>query len=150
MIRVCIALFAMTLLAETARADGSVSPCVDALEQVLALQTSLPVYKVVGPESRHYIDDADRPAEIARLRKIIHTSCSADPQARKSEEAEAARLHSARSDYCAGARDALSRMEQKGSRDPADVVADQRKRVAENCPAVSTDNAWLVAPLPQT
>jgi len=35
------------------------------LEQVATLRTALPVYKLVGADSRRYIDDADRPAEIA-------------------------------------------------------------------------------------
>ena len=54
------------------------------------------MYKFVGTDSRQYIDDGDRPAEIARLQKIIVSSCSADPDARRSEETEAAHLHIAR------------------------------------------------------
>jgi len=150
----CIGVFALVFLSETVRADGPVSPCVNALEQIATLQTPLPVYKLVGPDSRRFIDDADRSAEIVRFQKIIGASCSTDLEARKSEQAEASRLHTARSVYCANARDDLSRMEQKDSRDvySSDVVANQRRLVTEDCPTVPTYNVWLVArgPPPQT
>lgn len=146
MIRLGIAPVLATLLACSALANETVSPCVDALEQVAALKTSLPVYKLVGTDSRQYIDDADRPAEIARLQKIIDTSCSADPKARQREEAEAERLHTARSVQCTDELESLSRMEQKDSRDPPDIIAAQRKLVANMCPAVPRANVWLVAP----
>jgi hypothetical protein len=149
MIRQCIALMVIAVFGGTALADGTVSPCVNALEQVAALETALPVYKLTGTDSQQYIDDADRPGEIARLQKIIGTSCSAvNSKARQSEESEAARLHTARSVGCTDARDKLSRMEQKGSRDPRDVVAQQRKFVTDECPTVPIVNVWLVAPLP--
>ena len=144
MIRRCTALVVMAFLAGTALADGTVSPCVNALEQVAALETSLPVYKLVGTDSRQYIDDADRPAEIARLQKIIGTSCSASSKARQSEESEAARLHTARSVQCTDERDKLARMEQKDSRDDRDSVVHQRKLVADMCPTVPTADVWLV------
>jgi hypothetical protein len=146
MIRQCIALMVIAFLAGTAFADGTVSPCVNALEQVAALETSLPVYKLTGSDSRQYIDDADRLAEIARLQKIIGTSCSAaNSKARQSEESAAARLHIARSVGCTDERDKLFRMGQKDSRDD---VAQQRKLVADECPTVPMANVWLVARLP--
>jgi len=146
MIRLCIALVLMAFPAGTALADETVSPCVNALEQVATLETALPVYKLVGADSRRYIDDADRPAEIARLKKIVATSCSAvNSKARQSEESEATRLHTARSVWCTDERDQLSRMEQKDSRDDSDDVAYQRKLVADMCPTVPTANVWLLA-----
>jgi hypothetical protein len=69
-----------------------------------------PVYKLVGGE-RRFLDDADRPAQIARLEKIIGASCSADPKVRLSQETEAKRLRIARSPECAIERDTQSAME---------------------------------------
>jgi hypothetical protein len=123
----------------------SVSPCVDALEQITALEIVAPAYKLVGTDSRQYLDDADRPAEIARVRKIASTSCSKEnSKARQSEEAEAARLHKARSPECALERDKLSMMEQPGSREARSSIEDQRRLVAEHCPTVPTANVWLL------
>ncbi len=122
-----------------------VSPCVDALEQVTALEIVAPAYKLVGPDSRQYLDDADRPAEIARLQKIVSTSCSTKKsKARQLEESEAARLHTARSPECALERDKLSMMEQPSSREARSSIEDQRKLVADKCPAVPTANVWLL------
>jgi hypothetical protein len=70
----------VALLAHSALAGETVPACVDALEQVAALKTALPVYKL------------------------------------------------------------------KNSRDPPDVIAAQRQRVANTCPAVPTVSVWLVAP----
>jgi hypothetical protein len=149
MMRLYIALVVVTFPAGMALADDDVPLCVDALEQVSALGTARPVFKLAGAESRQYIDDADRPAEIARPQAIIGASCSAvNSQALQSEDSAAARLHTARSLWCMDARHQLLLMQQKDSRDPEDVVAQQRKLVAETCPAVQTANVWLVAPLP--
>jgi len=128
-----------------AQTTHPVSQCVDALEQVTALEIMAPAYKIVGTDSRHYLDDADRPAEIARLRKIVSASCSKQKsKARQNEEAEAVRLHEARSPECALERDKLSGMEQPSSREARSSVEDQRKLVAEHCPAVPTANVWLL------
>lgn len=128
-----------------AQTTHPVSPCVDALEQVTALEIVAPAYKIVGTDSRQYLDDADRPAEIARLQKIVSTSCSKQKsKARQSEEAEAARLHKARSPECALERDKLSMMEQPSSREARSSVEDQRKLVVDDCPTVPTANVWLL------
>ena len=128
-----------------AQAINSVSACVDALEQITALKIWAPAYKLVGTDARHYLDDAERPAEIARLEKIVSTSCSSkNSKARQIEESEAARLHAARSPECAFERDKLSMMEQPSSREARSSIEDQRKLVADQCPAVPTSNVWLL------
>lgn len=128
-----------------AQTTHPVSPCIDALEQVTALEIVAPAYKLVGTDSRQYLDDADRPAEIARLQKIVSASCSKQKStARQSEEAEAARLHKARSPECALERDKLAMMEQPSSREARSTVEDQRQLVADHCPTVPTANVWLL------
>jgi hypothetical protein len=138
------AVVGVVLIPTIAHSDGTATrSCVDALEQLSALSTQAPVYKLMGGE-RRFIDDADRPAEIGRLKKVIGASCSADPQGRLSEETDAKRLHIARSPECAIERDKLSAMEQPASHEPPDSLARQRKLVAGKCPLVDTTNVWLV------
>jgi hypothetical protein len=107
----------------------------------MTLKTWTPVFKLVGADQQ-YIRDADRPAEIARLQKIIDANCSASQQARQSEEAEAQRLHTVRSPECAFERDKLAFMQKPGSRDPADVAAAQRNRVIEKCSLDAPGDVW--------
>jgi hypothetical protein len=78
-------------------AQAPVSVCVDALEQLEALQTLAPVYKLIGVHQRQYLADADRPAEMTRLKKIVAASCSAKPKHRLLEESEAKELRVVRS-----------------------------------------------------
>jgi hypothetical protein len=125
-------------------AESSASACVQALEQLATLNTWAPVYKQLSGDERHYLEDADRPAEVARVQKLVSASCSTDPALRASQEAEARRLHQARSPECAFERDKLAAMERPNSRDARDAIARQRKLVAEQCPPVSTADIWLL------
>jgi hypothetical protein len=144
MMRLPFALVAMALLPGMAVADEPASACVNALEQVTTLQALTPVYKPLAVDQWQYIDDVDRPAEIARLQKIIGAYCSAKPQERSSEDSAAQRLHVGRSPECAFERDKLSAMEKPGARAASDSIEGQRKRVAEKCPLVETANVWLL------
>jgi hypothetical protein len=122
-----------------------VSDCVNALEQVEALEVVAPAYRMVGVDSRKYLDDADRPAEIARLRKAVSTACSKPgSKSRKDEEAEATRLHMARSPECALERDKLAMMEQPNSREARASIEAQRRLVSAQCPEAPTENVWLL------
>jgi len=125
-----------------------VSVCVEALEQLETLQTAAPVYKLTGGQERQYLADADRPAEVARLKTIVAGSCGAEPEIRRREESEAEHLHLARSPGCMEDRDRLSMMEKPGSRTPEDDLARLRKRVAARCADVDLSNVWLVHRVP--
>jgi hypothetical protein len=84
----------LTLLPHAVLADqATVSVCVDALEQIEALKTVAPVYKLTRSRERQYLVNAGRPAEIARLKAIVAGSCSAKPKHRQREESEAKQLH---------------------------------------------------------
>ena len=145
MTRVSLLLLILAFIAQMAHADqAGASACVEALEQLAALQTATPVYKLADDGERHYLADADRPAQIARLKTIVDGSCSADEQTRRAEESEAKRLHAARSPGCLEQREALAAMEQPGSRTPRSDLAQQRERVAANCPTVGLSNVWLI------
>jgi hypothetical protein len=148
MMRSCLALLAMGALAGPAFADEPLAPCANALEQAAALETQLPVYKLVPPDSRQYLEDAHRTAELARVRQLVSASCSSDPAARAGAEAEARRLHQGRSPECAFERAKLADMEKPDSRTDRDDIARQRKRVADRCPEVPMAGVWLVAERP--
>jgi hypothetical protein len=135
----------LALLPHAVLADQApVSVCVDALEQLEALKTVAPVYKLTRNQERQYLADADRPAEMARLKTIVAGSCSAIPQHRQREESEAKQLHLVRSPGCTQDRDRLSLMERKDARTPEDDLARTRKRVAAQCPDLDLSGVWLV------
>ena len=142
-------LFGLALLPHAVLANQAHVPvCVDALEQLEALQTVAPVYKLTGGQRRQYIADADRPAEVARLKTIVADSCSAKPKHRQREESEAEQLHFVRSPGCMQDRDRLSMMERKDARTPEDDLARTRKRVLAQCPDVDLTDVWLVEWIP--
>ena len=142
-------LLGLALLPRVLLADQApVSVCVDALEQLAALKTVAPVYKLTRSQERQYLADADRPAEIARLKAIVAGSCSAKPEHRRREESEAEQLHHARSPGCMQDRDRLSMMDRKDARTPEDDLARTRKRVVAQCPAVDLSEVWLVEWIP--
>jgi hypothetical protein len=134
------------LLSPTALFSDSPGPasCIQALEQVATLRTEAPVYKLTASGQRSFIHDADRPAEIARLQEIVRASCSSDPGARASQESEAHRLHVALSPECTNEREKLAAIERPEAHEPADAIAQSRKLVAANCPAVDPKGRWLV------
>jgi hypothetical protein len=144
-------LLGLALLPHAVRADQTpVSVCVEALEQLKTLHLAAPVYKLTGGQERQYLADADRPAEVDRLKAIVAEACSAEPETRRSEESEAEQLHLARSPRCMGDREILSTMEKPESRTPRDDIARHRKRVAERCPDVDLSNVWLILGVPVT
>jgi len=117
---------------------------VDALEQVMTLQDSRAVYKQLANDQREYLEDSKRPAELARIQKVVASSCSADKSMRANEQVAADRLHQGRSPECAFERDKLSAMQKPGSRDPPDIIRDQRRLVTDQCPEVPTSGVWLL------
>jgi hypothetical protein len=94
------------------------SVCVEALEQLKTLQTAAPVYKRTGDQERQYLDDADRPVEVARQKNIVVGSCSAEPEIKPA------------------------------ARTPKDDLLRLRKRLAERCAYVDLSNVGLVHWLP--
>ncbi len=144
MVRLTLLVAGLSLFPATVFADAAQTlSCPEALEQIATLRTPQPVYKLTGPDKRHYIHDADRPAEIARLQKIAAASCSTVPKAKASQQAEADRLHVALSPDCAVARDELAAMG-PNSREPSDTRDAKRRLVAAKCPVVDTTDRWLV------
>ena len=143
--------FGMAFLSQAVQSDQTpVSMCVEALEQLKTLQTAAPVYKLTGNGKRQYLSDADRPAEISRLKIIVVRSCSAKPGIKRREDSDAEQLHVERSPGCIEDRDMLSIMEKPESRTPEDDLTNERKRVTARCPDVDLSNVWLVEWMPPT
>jgi hypothetical protein len=118
--------------------------CSNAREQVETLQTWVPVYKQLDGDQRQYLDDKDRPAELARWQKTVSDACSGNPKEQAAEQAAADALHQARSPECAIERDKLKAMLAPNSREAQDSVEQQRKLVADQCPQVTTRGVWLL------
>lgn len=147
--RTAFLLFGLALLPYAAEAhQTAVSQCVDALEQLEALQTLAPVYKLTAAHKRQYLADADRPTEVAHLKTIVAGSCSAKPKHRQREESQAQQLHRVRSPACMQDRDRLAMMEKQNARTPEDDLARTRKRVQGQCPDVDLSNVWLIEWIP--
>jgi hypothetical protein len=134
-----VALLALAPLAAVA----SDSDCVDALYQVAVLEQQRPVFKQATDGTRRYLDDADRPAELARLRALRDANCSDDPETRESQQQRAEELMAALSRQCAEARDKLAAYEDPATHTPDDQIERQRAFVERHCRGGERTDLWL-------
>lgn len=116
--------------------------CVDALYQITLLSQRQPVYKQAADGSRRYIEDAERPTELARLEAVRDQNCSEDPATRRSQVQRSGQLMAAMSPRCAEARDQLANYEDPATHTPADQVARQRAFVEQNCSGGERIDLW--------
>jgi hypothetical protein len=116
--------------------------CVDALYQITLLNQRLPVFKQAAGGSRHYIEDAERPAEIARLQGVRDQNCSEDPATQRSQVQRAGQLLGAMSPRCAEARDELASYEDPATHTPDDKIERQRAFVEQNCRGGERTDLW--------
>ena len=117
--------------------------CVDALYQITLLNERRPVFKQAADGSRRYIEDAERPAELARLLGMRDQSCSDDPTTRRSQAQRADQLMLAMSPGCAEARDKLANYEDPATHTPDDQIARQRAFVEQKCRGGERIDLWL-------
>jgi hypothetical protein len=75
---------------------------------------------------------------------LFDTHCSANQEARQSEESEAQLLRTVRSQECAIKRDTLAFTEKPGPRAPPDTAAEQHKLAAECCLLDASGEVWLL------
>jgi hypothetical protein len=116
--------------------------CVDALYQITLLNQRQPVFKQTADGSRRYIEDAERPAELARLQQVRDQTCSDDPTTRQSQEQGAGQLMIAMSPRCAEARDKLANYEDPATHTPDEQIARQRAFVERNCRGGERFDLW--------
>jgi hypothetical protein len=117
--------------------------CVRAMAQVRILNENPRVYKRGPEESRQYLEDAARSAELARLEGLVADTCSKDAYERRSQDEEADRLVVAAGLDCMIERDKLAMMEQPKARTPQSDIDRKRAYVAEHCPDVPLEDFWL-------
>lgn len=116
--------------------------CVDALYQITLLNQRQPVFKQFADGSRRYIEDAERPAELARLQQVRDQACSDDPATLESQEQRAGQLMRAMSPRCAEARDQLANYQDPATHTPDDQIARQRAFVEQNCRGGERVDLW--------
>jgi len=116
--------------------------CVDALFQITLLNQRQPVFKQAADGSRRYIEDSERPAELARLQRVRDQTCSDDPTTRRSQEQRADQLMIAMSPRCAEARDKLANYEDPATHTPDDQIERQRAFVEQHCRGGERTDLW--------
>jgi hypothetical protein len=128
--------------APAADAAAQDSFCVDALYQITLLNERRPVFKQAADGSRRYIEDAERPAELARLLGTRDQTCSNDPTERRSQEQRADQLMYAMSPGCAEARDKLANYEDPATHTPNSQIERQRAFVEQKCRGGERIDLW--------
>jgi len=116
--------------------------CVDALYQITLLNERRPVFKQAADGSRRYIEDSERPAELARLQRVRDQTCSDDPTTRRSQEQGAGQLMFAMSPGCADARDKLANYEDPATHTPDSQIERQRAFVEQKCRGGERIDLW--------
>jgi len=126
-------------------ADGTLDDarCVDALFQLQVLQGDWKVYKAGPGDERLYLDDRDRPAEIARLASERDAACSDDPAELASQRARAGDLFQSMSPDCLEAREKLRNLQRPTARSAPSDIEKQQAWIAAHCPDVQRDGVWL-------
>ena len=129
--------------AETAGDSRHDARCVDALFQLEVLGGDWKVYKAGPGDERTYLDDRDRPAEVARLSRERDTTCSDEPGVLASQRRRAEELFQALSPDCREAREKLQDLQRPTARSAASDIEEQQAYIASHCPNVSRDGVWL-------
>lgn len=130
-------------------AESAVTPapddgkCVDALYQIALLSEKRRAFKPGPNDTRIYIEDRDRPAEIERLSRERDTNCSDDQATRMSQQQRAAELMQTLSPDCQSAREKLEMMLDPSTRTPDADIERQRTYLQEHCPGGSRDDLWM-------
>jgi hypothetical protein len=128
-------------------AAGDDQRCVEALYQLELLVGKYKVFKPGPGDSRTYLDDRDRPAEIDRLGRVRDETCSDAQPAQGSQKRRAAELFHALSAGCREAREKIRLLERPESRTSRNELARQREQLLRSCPEVPDAEApadvWL-------
>lgn len=117
--------------------------CIDALEQIVVLR--MPVLVYIEEDRFHRdITASERRLEIARLTKIVRSSCGKDPKVRAQQDIDAHQLYVARSPECrfVWARYAAMMTPRPGF--TREKIEHQKAIMDEKCPATSLDYHWLI------
>jgi hypothetical protein len=127
--------------AASARPDETI--CVDALFQLEVLAGDWKVYKPGPGNDRTYLNDRDRPAEIARLSSERDENCSEEPGVLAAQKQRAGELFQALSPDCREAREKLQNLQRPTAHSAPSDIEKQQSYIAAHCPDVSRDGVWL-------
>lgn len=130
-------------VADTASASPDDMRCVDALFQLEVLAGDWKVYKPGPGNDRTYLNDRDRPAEIARLSSEREANCSDEPEVLGSQKRRASDLFDALSPGCREAREKLQNLQRPTAHSVPSDIEKQQSYIATHCPDVSRDGVWL-------
>ena len=130
--------------ASAAAAASQDARCVDALYQLELLVGKWKVYKPGPGDTRIYLDDKDRPAEIERLTRERDTNCSSVDVELASQKRRANEMFQALSAGCREAREKLANLQRPTARSSPDDIERQREYIARYCPIeINRDDVWL-------
>lgn len=130
-------------VADTAGATPDDARCVDALFQLEVLAGDWKVYKPGPGNDRTYLNDRDRPAEIARLSSERDANCSDEPEVLASQKRRAGELFEALSPGCREAREKLQNLQRPTAHSAPSDIEKQKAYIAVHCPDVSREGVWL-------
>jgi hypothetical protein len=127
---------------EAVRAER-LQKCAEAIYQLALLHQKRRVFRERADGSRLYLENEDRPGEIARIERSRDEFCSDEPEDRKEQIERAEEMSVALSRRCAAARETLERMQQPGADPEAEKLQDYRTYVEAFCPAIESGHLWL-------
>lgn len=130
-------------VADTASASPDDTRCVDALFQLEVLAGDWKVYKPGPGNDRTYLNDRDRPAEVARLSGERDAYCSDEPGMLASQKRRASDLFEALSPGCREAREKLQNLQRPTAHSAPSDIEKQQSYIAAHCPDLSRDGVWL-------
>jgi hypothetical protein len=131
------------LVDDTATSSAADARCVDALFQLAVLAGDWKVYKPGPGNDRTYLNDRDRPAEIARLSSERDASCSDEAEVLASQKRRAGELFEALSPGCREAREKLQNLQRPTAHSAPSDIEKQKSYIAAHCPDVSREGVWL-------
>jgi hypothetical protein len=117
--------------------------CIDALEQIAVLRMPVPVY-IEEDRFHRDITASERRLELARLTKIVRSSCGKDPKVRAQQDIDAHQLYVARSPECRFVWARYAAMMTPGPGFTREEIEHQKAIMDEKCPATSLDHRWLI------
>ena len=129
--------------AKTAIASPDDTRCVDALFQLEVLAGDWKVYKPGPGNDRTYLNDRDRPTEVARLTGERDANCSDEPDALASQKRRASELFEALSPGCREAREKLQNLQRPTAHSAPSDIEKQKAYIAAHCPDASREGVWL-------
>jgi len=117
--------------------------CSEAIYQLDLLNQKRRVFKPQADGSRLYLENEDRPAEIAQISALRDQFCSNDSNDQKEQMELAHELRLALSRRCMATRETLKKMQQPEANPIEDKLERYGEYVEAFCPAIESDDLWL-------